>query len=153
MKNSKIKSLQGAGTWNDMFKFEVTFENGDTGTVFSKSQEPPYKIGDSKYYEITPSGRGFKVKMLKDPEPTQQSGGYQGGGRRDTNQDIARSVALKASIEYNNANKSDAGIDIILDTAQIFEHYLMTGSKKVTTTPTAEPSQTSQCSDGDDLPF
>lgn len=151
MKNSKIKSLQGAGKWNDLFKFEITFENGDTGTVFTKTQEPPYKIGDTKHYEITPSGRGFKVKIHKDPEPTQSQSFS--GGRGDTKQDIARSVALKASIEYNNANKADASIDVILDTAQIFEHYLMTGSKVVTSTPTVTNALSTQSSEDDDLPF
>ena len=66
MKKAKITNIQGNGTWSDLFKFDVTMDNNDTGTVFSKSQTPSFAVGDEKSYEITPSGRGHKIKWIQE---------------------------------------------------------------------------------------
>ena len=34
-----------------MYKFEVAFNDGTVGEANSKSQEPPYKVGDEVYYD------------------------------------------------------------------------------------------------------
>jgi CHAD domain-containing protein len=38
---SKIISITPTGQWQDLFKLEVRFDNGDFGTAFAKSQTPP----------------------------------------------------------------------------------------------------------------
>ena len=43
---SKIISITPTGQWQDLFKLEVRFDNGDFGTAFAKSQTPPYAVGD-----------------------------------------------------------------------------------------------------------
>lgn len=63
MKQSKITSVQGTGTFKDLFKFEIAFENGDVGTMFKKSQNPFVAVGDRVEYEITDSGKGHKIAI------------------------------------------------------------------------------------------
>jgi len=35
-----------------MYTFEITFNDGTVGEANSKSQEPPYKVGDEVWYEV-----------------------------------------------------------------------------------------------------
>jgi hypothetical protein len=150
MATSKITHVQGAGTWNDMFKFEVTMENGDTGTVFSKSQQPPFAVGDSKNYEITPSGRGHKIKWVQEQRsftPSSTGSNYQSNNSKDKEESIARAVALKASVDMNHSDNPAKVIEV----AQLFEKYLLTG---VGLTDDAKDSANSNAKmDANDLPF
>ena len=123
MKKAKITHIQGSGTWNDLFKFEVTMDNNDTGTVFSKSQTPPFAVGDEKSYEITPSGRGHKIKWVQEQRTYAPNNGSQSNNSQAKEESIARAVALKAAVDLRN---SDDPFQIIV-VAQQFEHYLTAG--------------------------
>jgi len=66
IKTSKVKSVQANGTWEGkfglMYKFEVSFENGDTGEYSSKSQDQTKFVeGQEAEYEYT-DGKFPKVK-------------------------------------------------------------------------------------------
>ena len=71
MKNSKITSLQGAGTWetnrgDTMYSFEISFEDGQVGGCNAKTETPPYAVGDIAYYEVTNTTKyGDKLKVNK----------------------------------------------------------------------------------------
>ena len=67
MKKSKVISVQANGTWEGkygiMYKYEVSFENGDSGEYSSKSenqtkfiegQETEYEFIDGKFPKIKP---------------------------------------------------------------------------------------------------
>lgn len=61
-----------------MYPFNLTFEDGTVGEANSKSQQPPYQVGDEMEYTIngqTPKGTN-KIKVQK----PQQEGGFPGGG-------------------------------------------------------------------------
>jgi len=129
MKKAKITHIQGNGTWNDMFKFDVTMDNNDTGTVFSKSQTPTFSVGDEKTYEITPSGRGHKIKWIQEQRAYTPSGNSGGGGYQKSPQDkveIARAVALKAAVDAIGAGEHPSKY---VNYALYFEHYLTTGQQ------------------------
>ena len=150
MATSKITHIQGSGTWNDLFKFEVSMENGDTGTVFSKSQQPPFAVGDTKNYEITPSGRGHKIKWVQEQRsftPSSTGSNYQANNSKDKEESIARAVALKASVDMNHSENPAKVIEV----AQLFEKYLLTG---VGLTDDAKDNSNSNSKmDSGDLPF
>ena len=150
MKKAKITHVQGNGTWNDLFKFEVTMDNNDTGTVFSKSQTPPFAVGDEKSYEITPSGRGHKIKWIQEQRPFTPSstgGNYSNNNSQAKDESIARAVALKASVDMNHSDNPARVIEV----AQLFEKYLLTG---VGLTDDAKDNANSNAKmDNDDLPF
>ena len=150
MKKAKITHVQGSGTWNDLFKFEVTMDNNDTGTVFSKSQTPPFAVGDEKTYEITPSGRGHKIKWIQEQRaftPSSTGGNYSNNNSQAKDESIARAVALKASVDMNHSDNPARVIEV----AQLFEKYLLTG---VGITDDAKDNANSNAKmDNDDLPF
>jgi hypothetical protein len=80
MVQAQIESIQGKGDWKGahgvMYQFEVAFNDGTVGEANSKSQEPPYKVGDEVYYEVKSNNErwGKKLKISKNPPPP---GGFQ----------------------------------------------------------------------------
>ena len=79
MVQAQIEAIQGKGDWKGkfgtMYTFEITFNDGTVGEANSKTQEPPYKVGDEVYYEIKSDDQyGKKLKVSKNPPPP---GGFQ----------------------------------------------------------------------------
>jgi len=155
MKTSKIKSIQADGTWNEYFKFEVEMENGDVGGTLSKSQTPPYKVGDERNYEYTQKGKYWSIKMLQSDKPAWKgnsnstpSNSYASNPDKDAA--IARAVALKAAVDLHKGEGEpmEKQIGIICATAQAFEIYLTTGDN-----PYKDAIMDGKMSNADDLPF
>jgi len=97
-KTSKVTAVQANGTWQGnyglMYKYEVTFENGDTGEYSSKTEhQTKFKIGVEAEYTIT-EGKYPKVK------PVYVQGGsvgWQPNPGRDLK--IVKQSCLKAAVE------------------------------------------------------
>jgi len=150
MKKAKITHIQGTGTWNEFFKFEVTMDNDDTGTVFSKTKEPKFAVGEEKSYEITPSGKGHKIKWIQEQRtyaPSSTGGNYSNNNSQAKDESIARAVALKASVDMNHSDNPAKVIEV----AQFFEKYLLTGVGL--TDDAKDNARTNAKMDSDDLPF
>ena len=125
---SKIISITPTGQWQDLFKLEVRFDNGDFGTAFAKSQTPPYAVGEDVEYTKNEKGT---VKI-------QRANAFGGGGYTqsapsapsfaaktdDRSASIIRQVALKSAVEYACAAKHD--VNTILANAETFNAW-MTG--------------------------
>lgn len=126
MKKAKITHIQGNGTWNDLYKFDVTMDNNDTGTVFSKTQTPSFSVGEEKSYEITPSGRGHKIKWMQEQRSFTPSNGGQSNNSQAKEESIARAVALKAAVDAIGAGEHPSKY---VNYALYFEHYLTTGQQ------------------------
>jgi hypothetical protein len=153
MKTSKIKSIQADATWNEYFKFEVEMENGDVGGTLSKSQIPPYKVGDERNYEYTQKGKFWNIKFLADAKPAWNGGSSAPksyGKSPEDKADIARAVALKAAVDLHKGEGEpmEKQIGIICATAQAFEVYLTTGDN-----PYKDAIMDGKLSNADDLPF
>ena len=153
MKTSKIKSIQADGTWNEYFKFEVEMENGDVGGTLSKSQTPPYKVGDEMNYEYTQKGKYWNIKFLQSNKPAWNGGGSAKSfakSNEDKSADIARAVALKAAVDLHKGEGQPLNqqIGMICATAQAFEIYLTTGEN-----PYKDAIQDGKMNNADDLPF
>ena len=152
MKKAKITHIQGNGTWNDLYKFDVTMDNNDTGTVFSKTQTPTFSVGEEKSYEITPSGRGHKIKWIQEQRSFTPSGNGGGGGYQKSPQDkveIARAVALKAAVDAIGAGEHPSKY---VNYALYFEHYLTTG-QQASQDAIDNALTNSKMNANDDLPF
>ena len=121
---SKIVSITPKGQWQDLFKFEVRFDDGDFGTAFSKSQTPPYATGDEVAYSKNEKG------TLKISKGGWNGGGGNGGSFANTSKvsgdersaSIIRQVALKAAVEYGCAASHD--ISTILANAETFNSWM-----------------------------
>ena len=102
---AKIVSITPTGQWQDLFKLEIRFDNGDFGTAFAKSQTPSYGVGD-------------EVEYTKNEKGTSKVSGD------DRSASIIRQVALKAAVEYASAAGHD--VNTILANAETFNKW-MTG--------------------------
>jgi hypothetical protein len=80
MVQAQIESIQGKGEWKGdyglLYQYEVTMNDGTVGEVNSKTNPPPYKVGDEVWYEVKSNNErwGKKLKVSKNPP---QQGGYQ----------------------------------------------------------------------------
>ena len=123
---SKIISITPTGQWQDLFKLEVRFDNGDFGTAFAKSQTPPYAVGDE--VEYTKNEKGTAKIQRPNPYGGSTGGGYTPSapkGNDERSASIIRQVALKAAVEYGSAAKHD--VNTILANAETFNAW-MTGA-------------------------
>jgi len=105
MKKGKVKQVQSNGTWEGnygmMYKFEVTFENGDCGEYSSKSeQQTKFIEGEETEYEFT-GGKFPKVKPYYAPP---SSGGQSYYKKDDNIQNlIVRQSSIKCATELASA--------------------------------------------------
>ena len=85
MDQSKIKTIQGTGTYNSkmdnalMYTFEVELENGDAGQVVAKTPDR-WSVGDEVQFEKKETPYGIKLKLTKPGARRWQpvwSGGFQ----------------------------------------------------------------------------
>jgi len=73
MQKAQIESIQGKGTWDGphglLYQYEVSMNDGTVGEVNSKTNPPPYKVGDEVYYEVKSNNErwGKKLKVSKNP--------------------------------------------------------------------------------------
>jgi hypothetical protein len=122
---SKIVSITPKGQWQEFFKFEVRFDDNDFGTSFSKSQTPPYAVGDEVTYSKNEKGT-LKINKAG-------FGGFNGGtggsfttasrtAGDDRSASIIRQVALKAAVEYACAAGHD--VNTILGNAETFNAWM-----------------------------
>ena len=70
MVQAQIESIQGKGDWQGkfgtMYTFEISLNDGTVGEANSKTEQPPYKVGDEVWYEIKGENQyGKKLKISK----------------------------------------------------------------------------------------
>jgi hypothetical protein len=155
-KTSKVTNVAGIGTWNGqygvMYKFEVSFENGDSGQYMSKSQEQTkFKVGESAAYTI--EGKEFNGQTYYTVKPVMAQQPFQGGGGKgyqkdpETEKRITRMSVLKVAGDL--VINGQVKLHDLTKVAQIFERYVMTGDDTITAMyGAAQPKQIET-----DLPF
>ena len=132
IKKSTVKSVQANGTWEGkfgmMYKFEVEFENEDSGEYSSKTQDQTKFIeGQEMEYEYI-DGHFPKVKPVYQ-KPDFASNGFSGGYKKDDNVQkmIVKQSSLKSAVDYcsgGNCSTSD-----VLRVAQEFVDWVMENKK------------------------
>jgi hypothetical protein len=154
IKNSKVLSAQANGTYNSekyglFYKYEIAFENGDSGEYSSKSDSQNKFIpGEVAYYTAEQNSNGYwKIKPQSKeyaeslPETSKATSVNSNGN--DRSEAIARQSSLKCAVEYHIANGGD--LKDILETAELFSAFAMTG-KKI-------DGDSNEVKTTDDLPF
>lgn len=109
---SKIKSIQGAGTYENangvdlgngkvgFFTFEYEFEEGVTLKANHKGQSP-FKVGDEVEYEIKRSHETYgNSGTVKKPDT---GGGYSGGNKGGNNDKNQESIVLQVCAKIASA--------------------------------------------------
>ena len=123
---SKIKAIEPRGAWDGkygkMYAFKVCFEDGQDLEVNSKTEQPPYQVGDVMEYTITGSDSkyGAKGKVSK-PD----GGGFESSSETRTNRDkdIMRQTALKAAVEFNAQRSTE--VSRVLVEAEMMYQWLL----------------------------
>jgi hypothetical protein len=124
MKNGKVKNVQANGTWEGqyglMYKFEVEFENGDSGQYLSKSQnQTKFVIGQETSYEYI-GGKFPKVKPVFN---------FQQNSTPPKDENIQEYI-IKQNALTNACNiVGESDVHKIIDIAEIFSKWVLTGEK------------------------
>lgn len=97
---AKIISIAPTGQWRELYKFDVTLDSGDKGTVFGKTPTLRFSIGDEVAHSINEKG----TMKLDKPQYGGGGGGYSAPaaapaatGSKD--ELIVRQVSIKAAVE------------------------------------------------------
>ena len=121
---STIKNIESKGSWQGqygtMYSFNVTFQNDEVLEVNSKTETPPYKVGDIVDYEVTKAGKYGKQGKIKKSEMIASTS--VGGANRELL--IVRQSCLKAAVECNPSG----GPHAIILLAEIFTQWVMEGN-------------------------
>ena len=151
MKTATVKKVQGNGDSNGFYCFEVDLDNGDSGQMWGKKPECFVNPGDVIKYDMGKTKSGHdkinvseKVKgAAAVHDQTREKSVEIQAKRLDFDQDkqvlIIRQSSLKAAIEW----RPSVDISKLLQIADIFTNYCLTGEKP----EISEPQK------GDDLPF
>ena len=147
IKSAKVTQVSGNGKWDSQqygtfYKFEIVFDNGDSGQYMSKEPEQTkFKVGDEASYTITSKDVNGKLYYTIKPAMNLQQG--KGGWKpqpADPEKEarISRMSVLKVATDiYINHGKME--INEIIPLAQIFEKWVMTGNNPAT--KKAEPKK------------
>lgn len=111
MTQTTITQVQGMGHYDGqygrMFKYTVSLADGVEGEASSKSQPPPWKEGDTVWYEVTGEFRGTPRLKLSKQDPNAPRGGFTGGGARASDPHLQARIdaswALGQAIQWNMA--------------------------------------------------
>jgi hypothetical protein len=121
---AKIVSITPKGQWQEFYKLELRFDNGDFGTAFAKSPTPSYAVGDEVDYSKNEKG------TIKIQRPNNFGGGTGGSfatasksAGDDRSASIIRQVALKAAVEYACAAGHD--VPTIIGNAEAFNRWML----------------------------
>lgn len=154
-KVSKLKNVQANGNFNELFKFELDFEDGSTGIVYRKTNDAKVVVGENYTYTLSPKGT---IKIIPEGKPYTGSDNYNAApsyaavptSSTGLNRDelIVRQTCIKAAVDFcKNASCSP---EEVTANAQIFRDWIFmpkaeNNGLKETIVAIAKPA--------DDMPF
>lgn len=121
---AKITDIKENGKWNELFKIEWKFDNGEGGSSLSKTWPPAQKVNDEVEFEIEEKNGHKNVKFAK-----AAGGAFVPRVNRDPEEEkkrqlwIVRQSSLKAATELVSNGKSH--FDDILTLAETFTDWVM----------------------------
>lgn len=134
-KRSAVTNVTANGTYNGqygtLYKFEITFANGDSGEYASKSaDQTKFKVGVETDYTIT--SKEFKDRIYYKIAPVMAQPGSQGNSFQqkapkdpETDKRITRMSVLKVAGDL--VINGDIKLHEILAYAQVFEKFVVDG--------------------------
>lgn len=148
MKTATIKDVMFETTWNDFKIYKLHLDNGQSGSVLTKTWEP--KSGEEFNYTYDVEKSRFKRVNPNAGNYSSNSGGYNSSKPSNTSKDklIVRQVALKAAVEF--ANGMNLKASQVLQVAEIFNNWVNNEPAKE---EAPQPAPASAREQEDDLPF
>lgn len=137
IKTSKVNHIAGNGSWTSekygtFYRFEIGFENGDSGEYSSKSADQnKFVMGQLATYTITSREHNGKTYFtIKPAEQPQPSGGFSPRAKDpETDKRITRMSVLKCATDLVINDKIK--IHDLTNVAIILEHYVITGDDSI----------------------
>lgn len=158
-KNAKVTAVTPNGTWESkyglMYKFEVTFDNGDAGQMNGKQPECKFKVGEQVAYELSSREYNGNTYYTIKPVTDYQPGGG-GGFKKDpaTEKRIVRMNVLQRAVDLVLHERIE--MRNLLATAEKLEKWVHdTDSKAVNQVEVDKPQAAQQpaVEQEEDLPF
>jgi hypothetical protein len=123
-KKSIVTNVQSNGTWEGqyglMYKFEVSFQNGDIGEYLSKSEDQnKFIVGNDTDYQFK-DGQFPRVKPISNFQP---KASYTNKGD-DVQKYIIKQSSLKCAVDIHIAN-GDTATSSVLNTAEELTAWVM----------------------------
>jgi hypothetical protein len=146
-KTSKLTSVQGNGTFNDLYKFELTFEDGTTGMLYRKTNEAKVENGQEYTYTINPKGT-IKIVPPGGSNYAQMPRGNNSNTGISRDELIVRQTCIKAAVDF--CKNSECSPERVTENAQIFRDWIFRDNCCVSKAP--ELKVTNEATN-DDLPF
>ena len=181
MSQSKIKAIVPGKPWTaktgeQMFSYKVTLEDGVFGDANSKSNPPPWGVGDAVEYTSEPGKFGNKLKLKKAGfGQTAPAAQQQAGNTAPNHSATSASEGMRVGCAMRSAAVIMAGKDITTDAgrkafwqtasviytcAEAMEHGKIWGKNQAATPPphvAVTDKQLANQDDGpeleDDVPF
>ena len=147
LKKSVVKSVQGSGMFNDLYKFEVSFEDGTTGLMYKKADNPYIKEGDEVMYSLNSKGT---IKII--PKGKENTSFTPSQPNPSKDRIIMIQTMFKASAEFH-AHRSDSEPDDVADTAQVWYEIAMRIGLEKTTEPTPVVIEKTKVVENEGVPF
>lgn len=161
MKLSKVKSVQGAGTYDHpqygtFYKYEYTMETGETFVANHKSQKP-FNAGDQVEYEIKGTNdHGSWGKISKPKEEWKKKGGGDLIGIKVGHALNCASVLLSGTKYIGDREQIKKAAKMIYEISEELNAELSKEDKPKPETKPAEkpqPAPPAEVYADDDLPF
>ena len=140
MKKGKVVSVNPQGDYQlkdgrTLYKFVLTFENGDTGEYSSvKPDQTKFIVGQEAEYELNATQYGNRIKPVYSQGGGFSGGGYSSGGYSSGSDDkqrmIVKQSCLKAAVDLLK-DKGAKSTDV-LKVADSFVSWVMEEDKKET---------------------
>lgn len=148
MKTATIKDVMFETTWNDFKIYKLHLDNGQSGSILTKTWEP--KSGEEFNYTYDVEKSRFKRVNPNAGNYSSNPGSYNSSKPSNTSKDklIVRQVALKAAVEF--ANGMNLKASQVLQVAEIFNNWVNNDPAKE---EVPQPAPASAREQEDDLPF
>lgn len=147
LKKSVVKSVQGDGMFNELYKFDVSFEDGTNGKMYKKADNPYIKEGDEVMYSLNSKGT---IKIIPKGKENTSFTPSQSNSNRD--KIIMIQTMFKASAEFHAA-RAESTESNVSDTAQIWYEIAdrILNEKEVKPEPVV--IEKTKVAEKEDLPF
>jgi len=121
-KNGKVKQVQPTGMFQDLYKFEVTMEDGTAGIMYKKADNPFLNQGDEVNYTLSPKGT-FKVIPAEGGKWSNKKSGATGTNKDvDVQELIVRQNSVTNAVAY--CKGSNCSPEEVTGYAQIFRDWI-----------------------------
>lgn len=121
LKKSVVKSVQGDGMFNDLYKFDVSMEDGTNGKMYKKGDNPYIKTGEEVMYAINSKGT-IKIipKGAENNSFTPKNNNFSSSKSHEDKEDLIMiQTMFKASAEFHS-NRTNSTDEDVSRTAEIW---------------------------------